>query len=105
MLNELEKQMDSNIKRVIHNVQLVDKINQASDLTGKITQMETISTSSEDSGRQLLEYKNKLLQTRRDLSRDFQPIRSWSIYKEGLNKGTIVEQWLDQLLLFEKSKS
>ena len=68
MLNELEKQMDSNIKRVIHNVQLVDKINQASDLTGKITQMETISTSSEDSGRQLLEYKNKLLQTRRDLS-------------------------------------
>ena len=53
MLNELEKQMDSNIKRVIHNVQLVDKINQASDLTGKITQMETISTSSEDSGRQL----------------------------------------------------
>lgn len=57
MLNELEKQMDSNIKRVIHNVQLVDKINQASDLTGKITQMETISTSSEDSGRQLLEYK------------------------------------------------
>ena len=80
MLNELEKQMDSNIKRVIHNVQLVDKINQASDLTGKITQMETISTSSEDSGRQLLEYKQIITNQTRSI-RDFQPIRSWSIYK------------------------
>lgn len=105
MLNELEKQMDSNIKRVIHNVQLVDKINQASDLTGKITQMETISTSSEDSGRQLLEYKNKLLQTRRDLSEISNQYVAGQYTKEGLNKGTIVEQWLDQLLLFEKAKA
>ena len=32
-------------------------------------------------------------------------INSISKKKEGLNKGTIVEQWLDQLLLFEKAKA
>ena len=45
MLEELEKLMDNNVKQVLNSLQLIDKLNEASKLTGKITEMETISSS------------------------------------------------------------
>ena len=68
MLEELERQMDANSKRIIHNVELVDKLKQATNLTGKIIEMETISTAGDSTGMKLTEYKNRLIQSRRDLS-------------------------------------
>lgn len=68
MLEELEKQMDNNTRQAITNLNLVDKLKLASDLTGKITEMETISKKEATSDEQLTEYKNKLTETRKELS-------------------------------------
>ena len=43
MVEELERQMDENTRQAITNLNLVDKLREASDLTGKITEMETVS--------------------------------------------------------------
>lgn len=105
MLEELEKQMDSNTKQVINNLQLVDKLKEVSSLTGKITEMETLSTANAKGGDQLQAYKNKLSQTRKELSNLSNQYASGKFTKEGLAKANIVEQWLDQVLLFEKAKA
>ena len=105
MLEELERQMDANSKRIIHNVELVDKLKQATNLTGKIIEIETISTAGDSTGMKLTEYKNRLIQSRRDLSTIANQYVAGQQTKEGVAKATIVEQWLDQLLLFEKAKA
>ena len=105
MLEELERQMDANSKRIIHNVELVEKLKQATNLTGKIIEMETISTAGDSTGMKLTEYKNRLIQSRRDLSTIANQYVAGQQTKEGVAKATIVEQWLDQLLLFEKAKA
>ena len=58
MLNELEKQMGSNAKHVINNLQFLDKLNEAASLTGKISEMETISSDHQNQEASLQEYKN-----------------------------------------------
>ena len=68
MLNELEKQMGSNAKHVINNLQFLDKLNEAASLTGKISEMETISSDHQNQEASLQEYKNRLNQTRKELS-------------------------------------
>lgn len=105
MLTELERQMDANSKQLIHNVQLIDKLRQTSSLTGKITEMETISSPSDSTGTKLQSYKTRLAQNRRELSDIANRYVSGQHSKEGVAKSTIVEQWLDQLLLFEKAKA
>ncbi|MCE8548957.1 hypothetical protein DW228_17000 [Bacteroides fragilis] len=105
MLMELERQMDANSKQLIHNVQLVDKLKQTSNLTGKITEMETISSPSDSTGTKLQAYKDRLAQNRKELSSIASRYVNGQHSKEGVARNTIVEQWLDQLLLFEKAKA
>lgn len=105
MLEELEKRMDNNVKQVLNSLQLIDKLNEASKLTGKITEMETISSSDANSGEKLQGYRNKLTQTRKELSDISDQYIGNKYSKEGLSKNSIVEQWLDQTLLYEKAKA
>ena len=97
--------MDANSKQLIHNVQLVDKLKQTSNLTGKITEMETISSPSDSTGTKLQAYKDRLAQNRKELSSIASRYVNGQHSKEGVARNTIVEQWLDQLLLFEKAKA
>lgn len=48
MLEELEKHMDSNAKQVLKNLEFVDKLREASTLTGKISEAEAMSSSQTD---------------------------------------------------------
>lgn len=96
MLEELEKQMDNNTRQAITNLNLVDKLKLASDLTGKITEMETISKKEATSDEQLTEYKNKLTETRKELSNISNQYIGDKYSKSGLARNNIVEQWLDQ---------
>lgn len=105
MLEELEKQMDNNTRQAITNLNLVDKLKLASDLTGKITEMETISKKEATSDEQLTEYKNKLTETRKELSNISNQYIGDKYSKSGLARNNIVEQWLDQTLLYEKAKA
>lgn len=105
MLEELEKRMDTNTKQAINSMQLIDKLRQASELTGKITEMETISSGETDSGAKLKSYKDQLIEAREELSTLSNSYVGGQYTKEGLTKQTIVNQWLDQTLLYEKAKA
>ena len=43
MLDELEKHMDSNAKQVVKNMEFVDKLREASSITGKISEAEAMT--------------------------------------------------------------
>lgn len=104
MVEELERQMDENTRQAITNMNLVDKLREASDLTGKISEMETVSGAS-DSEQRLAEYRGDLKKTRKELSDISNQYISDKYTKSGIAKNSIVEQWLDQTLLFEKAKA
>lgn len=105
MLAELERQMDSNAKLAIQNTDLIDKLRQASTLTGRITEMETISSSDLNTDQQLQNYKKQLAQTRQELQKISNRYVGGKYSKEGISKTNIVEQWLDQTLRFEQAKA
>ena len=105
MLAELERQMDSNAKLAIQNTDLIDKLIQASTLTGRITEMETISSSDSNTDQQLQNYKKQLAQTRQELQKISNRYVGGKYSKEGISKTNIVEQWLDQTLRFEQAKA
>lgn len=46
MLEELEKHMDSNAKQVLKNMEFVDKLREASSITGRISEAEAMTVSS-----------------------------------------------------------
>lgn len=46
MLDELERHMDSNAKQIIKNMEFVGKIKEASDITGRISEVEAMSDSN-----------------------------------------------------------
>lgn len=105
MLAELERQMDSNAKLAIQNTDLIDKLRQASTLTGRITEMETISSSDSNTDQQLQNYKKQLAQTRQEFQKISNRYVGGKYSKEGISKTNIVEQWLDQTLRFEQAKA
>ena len=105
MLNELEKQMGSNAKHVINNLQFLDKLNEAASLTGKISEMETISSDHQNQEASLQEYKNRLNQTRKELSELSNKYVENKYTKEGIAKENIIEQWLEVTMQYEKAKS
>lgn len=105
MVGELERQMDGNTRQIITNLDMVNKLKQASELTGKISEMETVTNNSPESAIQLKEYKEALKQTRKELSDISSQYVGGKYSQSGLNRTNIVEQWLDQTLLYEKAKS
>jgi len=105
MLSELEKHMNSNAKQIINNLHFLDKLNEASSLTGKISEMETISNDKPTSENSLQNYKNRLDKTRKELSELSNKYVEFQYTKEGVSKNNIIEQWLDMTLKFEKAKS
>lgn len=106
MMETLEKQMDLNTKQALNNAQLINKLKEASNLAGKITEMETLpSKEVEQNGNTLKDIKGKLSTTRKELSDISDIYIGHKETKEGIARTTIVEQWLDQVLVFEKAKA
>ena len=105
MLSELERHMDSNAKQVLNNLQFLDKLKEASSLTGKISEMETITDNSPTQGNSLQDYKNRLEKTRKELSDLSNKYVEHQYTKEGVAKNNIIEQWLDLTMQLEKAQS
>lgn len=107
MIETLERQMDMNTKQSLNNIQMLNKLKEASSLAGKITEMETLP--SQEQGNQgeasLKDYQSQLTTTRKELSNISDIYVGHRETKEGIAKATIVEQWLDNVLLFEKAKA
>lgn len=106
MIETLERQMDTNTKQALNNIQLLNKLKEASNLAGKITEMETLPVQGKSPGEtSLKEYQSRLTHTRKELSDISDIYIGNQSTKEGVSKASIIEQWLDQVLLFEKAKA
>ena len=105
MLSELENHMNSNSKQVFNNLQFLDKLKEASSLTGKISEIETLNNDKLIQGKSLQDYKKRLEETRNELSELSNKYVEHQYSKEGVSKNNIIEQWLDMTLKFEKAKS
>ncbi|WP_455585207.1 hypothetical protein [Bacteroides sp.] len=105
MLEELERQMDSNTKQAITNLSMVDKLKEVSVLNGKITEMEMVSDDKPGNKKQLEEYKNMLVKSRKELSQISNQYIDNKYTNSGIARTNIVEQWLDQTLAFQKAKA
>lgn len=105
MLKELETHMDNNAKQVLNNIHFLDKLNEVSSLTGKVSEMETLASDNQQQKELLESYKNRLEENRKELSELSNKYSAGKYTKEGVAKTNIIEQWLEQTLNFEKAKS
>lgn len=105
MLKELERHMDNNVKQVIQNMQFIDKLQEASALTGKISEIESTSSSDQVSNQTLTNNKKQLAIVRKGLSELSNSYIEHKYTKEGASRTNIISQWLDQTLLLEKAKA
>lgn len=104
MKQELEKQMDSNTKQLLNNISFVNKLKEASELTGKISEMESFNKENSNITA-LSQYKNQLNKTTKELSSITDRYVENKQSKEGIAKSNIVSQWLEQTLALEKAKA
>ncbi len=105
MLEEIEKQMDVNAKQLLNNLQFISKLKEASELTAKISERESLSASSTQTDASTQQMKEELDQSRKDLSRISDYYITGKHTKEGINRTNIIEQWLDLTLQYEKAKA
>lgn len=106
MLEELENQLEVNLHHLRTNAQFVNILNQVSLLNGKISELEAFSTNETDQDiQELMEYRAQYAEASRRLTELSDNYVENQHTKEGLSKITIVEQWLEQMLIFEKAKS
>lgn len=105
MLEELEKHMDSNAKQVLKNMEFVGKLREASTLTGKISEAEAMTDSKKKDTNAIENDKQKLTELRQELNTLTDAYIGHKYTKEGASRTNIIEQWLEQTLLFEKAKA
>lgn len=103
MLVELEKHMDSNAKQILNNLKFINKLKEASNLTGNISEIE--SSNNTRKAEELQASKENLSKVRQELSDLSSEYIQHQHSKEGISRTNIIEQWLDQTLLFEKAKA
>ena len=68
MLEELEKHMDSNAKQVLKNMEFVDKLREASNITSKISEVEAMSDSKQKDAGSLTGDKKRLSELKQELN-------------------------------------
>lgn len=105
MLEELEKHMDSNAQQVLKNMEFVGKLREASNLTGKISEAEAMTDSKKKDTQAIENDKQKLTEIRQELNTLTDAYIGHKYTKEGASRTNIIEQWLEQTLLFEKAKA
>lgn len=105
MLGELERHMDSNAKQVLKNMQFIEKVREASTLTGEISEAEAVPTNQQKNDQSLDASKKRLTQLKQELNSLSDSYVSHKYTKEGTSRTNIIEQWLEQTLAFEKAKA
>lgn len=105
-LEELEKQLYANIAHLKNNAQFISSLNKVSELTSKIAELESFLDNTSELENQKIEGYKKQLESESEKMLKYQTQYVDNMHtKEGLAKTTIVEQWLEQILLFEKAKA
>lgn len=105
VLQELEKHMDSNAKQILQNLEFVSKIKEASNITGRISETEAMSSSEAKDIKILDDDKKRLSELRKELNQLTDAYVSHKYTKEGASRTNIIDQWLEQTMLYEKAKA
>lgn len=105
MIEELEKHMDSNAKQILKNIEFIDKLREVSNITGKISETEALTDTNKKDTKSLASDKKRLAELKGELSDLTSTYISHKYTKEGALRSNIIEQWLEQTLLYEKAKS
>lgn len=101
-LGELEKQLDSNTKQYITNIEFLNKLKQVSDLQTKVSEEEILPNSGDTD---LNTNKNRLNKAQGELTAITNKYQKHLYSKQGLSKDNIVDNWLTELINYEKSKA
>lgn len=101
-LQELEKQMNSNTKQYLTNMEFLNKLRQVSELQAKVSEGEILPNNSNEN---LNLNKIELSKAQNDLSAVTTKYQKHQYTKEGIAKDNIVDSWLEELISYEKSKA
>lgn len=99
-LHELDKQIDNNTKQNLANIEFINKLKQVSDIQLKISESEAINNNAN-----LQSYRNKLVDAKNDLSKITDKYIAHKYTKEGIARENIVDDWLVELIEYEKAKA
>ena len=91
--------MDSNAKQVLKNMEFVDKLREASNITSKISEVEAMSDSKQKDTESLTGDKKRLSELKQELNDLTTSYVSHKYTKEGASRTNIIDQWLEQTLL------
>lgn len=105
MLEELEKHIDSNARQVLQNLQFVDKLKEASTITGRISEREAMTDSKREDTTNMEKDKRRLATLKEELNTLTDSYVGHKYTKEGASRTNIITQWLEQTLMFEKAKA
>lgn len=105
ILDELEKHMDNNARQVIRNMEFVSKMKEASIITGKISEAEAMSGTDKKDTNNTNSDKKRLYELKKELNEMTDAYVGHKYTKEGTSRTNIIDQWLEQTLLFEKAKA
>lgn len=104
----LESQLDENVQFLKGNAEFLSRLNQVSDLSTRVAELEaffTDSTSSVHFQKQLKGYKQQLEKAEEELVHFTQAFSNRKFTREGYPTSNFVTQWLEELLKLEKAKA
>ena len=104
LMSTLEDRIEEHVKYLKNNALFTEKLNKISDLATKIAVRESfIDTLTVDPGTSVL--KREMNTAREDLQGIINNIGLQSYSKEGLSNESLVNQWLDVLISYERTKA
>lgn len=106
LISLLEEQMDTRSKLFKTNTEFIEALDRISTINGKITEIETFSNNSiEDNNPQLLQYKEDMDKTEKEIEKLSNNINEYKYTKEGVAIETMVDQWLAEVIRNTKAKA
>lgn len=105
LISQLETRMGNNLIQIKNNIEFINKLNKVSSLTGAISEIQSFNSEDASKTNNLTSLKKQLESTSKELSEISNQYVEDKHTKEGISKSSIVSQWLDQVLLYEKAKS
>jgi uncharacterized protein involved in exopolysaccharide biosynthesis len=105
LINELEKRMDSHAKSLRNNSEFISRMQNITNLTSKITDIETFNDESSLKNKDLNSYKRQLKKAESDFNDFAEKYSNQKYTKEKIAPEEILQQWFEQMLNLEKADS
>ena len=101
LIKQMEKQIDENVLAIQSNAVFLGKLQEISDLTTRIAQLETFDGTTPSD--ELTSLKKRLAQVEKEFEEFSTTYTTKQYTKEGVSSHAVIPQWLDQLVKREKA--